>query len=228
MRSLAVFILFATCNAQEIGTLGSAGFFKSEFTFVRIPKNAEVKVLRTSDFSLNKATASQICKIAKAHVCINASFFDENGKPLGLLITRGIVLQNLHSGGNTLTGIFAKTKDGFFISGRKDLSLKTVLEAIQAGPRLFSQGTLVDGVKPLLSRKQSGVCINKNGDAFFYVVRSGLFGTSLDWLTENFKHLECIDALNLDGGGSSQLYVKDKISIEGDYSVPIFLGVFFE
>lgn len=226
MRFLAILLISVSVSAQESGSFGQAGFFSSEITFVKVPKHMEVKVLRTIDFALNKATASQICKLSKAIVCINGSFFDENNKPLGLLITRGLALQSLHAGGNTLTGIFAKTKDGFFISGRKNLSLKSALEAIQAGPRLFSNGSLVEGVHPLSSRKQSGVCVDKNGDAVFYLVRSGIFGTSLEWLAEQFKKLDCVEALNLDGGGSSQIYVEGGVSIEGDYSVPIFLGVF--
>ncbi len=226
VRVFAILLLSISVSAQESGSFGSSGFFSSEITYVKIPKTMEVKVLRTIDFALNKATASQICKLSKAVVCINASFFDENNKPLGLLITRGLALQNLHAGGNTLTGIFAKTKDGFFISGRKNLSLKSALEAIQAGPRLFSKGNLVEGVHPLSSRKQSGVCVDKQGDAVFYLVRSGIFGTSLEWLSDQFKKLDCVEALNLDGGGSSQMYIEGGASIEGDYSVPIFLGVF--
>lgn len=220
-----MFITIAS-TAQDFGKAGSKGLFSSELTYVRISKTSDVKVLRTIDFALNKTTASQICKLAKAFFCINASFFDENNKPLGLLKTRGLVLQVPHTGGNTLTGIFGKTKDGFFISGRKNASLRTALEAIQAGPRLLSKGEVVEGVKPLSSRKQSGVCVLKDGDALFYVVRSGFWGTSLNWLLEQLKNLGCVDALNLDGGGSSQLYLEDQLNIEGDYSVPIFLGVF--
>jgi exopolysaccharide biosynthesis protein len=71
-----------------------------------------------------------------------------------------------------------------------------------------------------------------------FVVSSGLLGVSLEQLQDELQRpgIDCLDALNLDGGGSSQLWVNgsiqgapngfEEISIQASDPVPVAFALF--
>ena len=79
----------------------------------------------------------QMCEGARAVACVNANFFDIDGKALGLVVSRGITHHKLHLGGRTLSGVLALTPEGVRIAERDAINLASVSEAIQAGPLLL-------------------------------------------------------------------------------------------
>ena len=218
----------------------SAFFFESRISLLRFNlTHFKVSVIRATDYGLTRGSAKFLCQKARALACINANFFDENIKPLGLVVTRGMTLQSLHKRGGTLTGIFQVSRDHASIVNRSEYNPESVVEAIQAGPRLIASGNKVPGLKEESSpTRRSGVCIDRDGKIIFYLMSTGIFGISLEELREFLldKSVQCQEALNLDGGGSAQLYVQIKnskdegpsklISIEGSDEVPVLLGVF--
>ena len=213
-------------------------FFSSELTLIRVGlQGYRIGVIRATDFGLTRASARTLCKKAKAVACINANFFDENGKPLGLIVTRGLTLQGLHRGGKTLTGVFQISRQLPSIVNRTDFSAAAVVEAVQAGPRLISGGVPVVGLREdTSSNRRSGVCIDREQRVILYLLNTGFFGTSLKHLRDALisSMIGCEDALNLDGGGSAQLYIEPShvqtgqapIDLEGTDDVPLVLGVF--
>jgi hypothetical protein len=197
------------------------------------------RTIRAAEYGWKKATAQALCKASGASVCINSNFFDEQGKPLGVVISRGIQHHKLHSGGGTLTGVFFVTSDSVGIIHRSLFSAEKVIEAAQAGPRLISEGAPVVGVKDSSSATNiSLVCIDAEKRVTFMRVTLAMFGASLRELQSVLlrPELGCIEALNFDGGGSSQLYISGGIPghegatreefLPGRDEVPVVLGLF--
>ena len=197
------------------------------------------RVVRAAEYGWKKATTRALCKSSGASVCINSNFFDEQGKPLGVVISRGIQHQKAHNGGNTLTGIFFVTADGVGITHRGNFSADRVIEAAQAGPRLISEGAPVIGVKDSsIPTNLSLACLDRLNRLLLLRVSLAMFGGSLREIQATLLRPEigCYEALNLDGGGSSQMYISSKISghagatreeeLPGRDEVPVALGLF--
>ena len=214
--------------------------FTSEIVLLRTTlSDYRIAVIRATDFGMTRASAKTLCQKARALACINASFFDETGKPLGLVVTRGMTLQNIHRGGKTLTGIFQISRQAPAILSRSDFLPESVVEAVQAGPRLLSNGEKIPGLKEdSTPTRRTGVCIDSTQRVVFYLLDTGFFGLSLEDLRDVLlsESVKCHDALNLDGGGSAQLFIDSQIVknsspnpaifIEGTDEVPLVLGLF--
>lgn len=174
-----------------------------------------VGVIRASEFGWKHATVQALCKASGATVCINANFFDEQGKPLGLVISRGIMHQKTQKGGSLLTGILFATPKTVGISHRDTFNPEGVVEAVQAGPRLLSQGQIVEGIKASSrSTNLSGICIDDKNRVSLFRVTAGVFGSSLPQVQNilTTPELRCVEALNFDGGGSSSMYIAGEIA----------------
>lgn len=196
---------------ESIETSIQEGFiFSSTLTAVRASKDYfSPRVFRAAEFGPPSNSAKNICNLSGASACINANFFDEQRRPLGAVISRGIIHKKLHRKGGTLTGVFATTKDSFFIVHRSNFSPDKVLEAFQAGPRLISDGKAVPGIKTTSAQGALSImCIDQRQDiilakvalSFFTHYPSRIQQTLLD------APFNCVQALNLDGGSSSQLF----------------------
>lgn len=200
-------------------------FLRSSLTHLR------PAVIQARDFGLERAGVHTLCKRARALACLNANFFDEQGRALGLLISRGVPLQRIHTGGNTLTGIFEVRRNQVRISHRSEFKSEAVIEAVQAGPRLLIGGKATE-VRDNSTTKRSGVCIDKKGRLILFAGPSWLSGISLTELQATLlrPELGCVEALNFDGGGSTQLYVGSDsahtLSFSGQDNVPVALGLF--
>jgi len=203
-------------------------------------RDYRLKVLRSSEFGKKISNARRICEESRAAVCINASFFDEAGKPLGLLVSDGTILQRMHFGGNTLTGVFELSRNQMQISHRTAAQPSVALEAVQAGPRLIADGRSATLKKEgRISTRRSGVCIDGENRLVLFVAIPGVLGYSLENLIDLLmsRQVGCQQALNLDGGGSTQLYVSKNlpgaplnfpgIDLKSRDEVPVFLGLFF-
>lgn len=220
--------------------LTSGGLLSSSAVAVRADTSRfSPRVIRAAEYEWKKASAQALCKAAGASVCINSNFFDEQGKPLGVVISRGIQHQKIHNGGGTLTGVFFATANGIGVAHRGTFSGEKVLEASQAGPRLISEGALVVGVKESYGATNlSLVCIDKTQRIILMRVSLAIFGGSFREIQSLLQRpeLSCVEALNLDGGGSSQLYVSGGVQghqgatreefLPGRDEVPVVLGLF--
>jgi uncharacterized protein YigE (DUF2233 family) len=220
--------------------VASGGLLSSYAVAVRASSARFIpRSIRAAEYGWKKASAQALCKASGASVCINSNFFDEQGKPLGVVISRGIQHQKVHNGGGTLTGVFFVTSDSVAITHRSLFSAEKVLEAAQAGPRLISQGAPVVGVKDSSSATNiSLVCINQEQSVILMRVSLAMFGGSLTELQSVLlrPELGCVEALNFDGGGSSQLYISGGISghegatreefLPGRDEIPVVLGLF--
>jgi uncharacterized protein YigE (DUF2233 family) len=187
------------------------GLLPAEITLLRAsPKLYRPQVVRAAQFGKERASVAWLAKSSKMPICINASFFDPDGKPLGLLVSQGIRYSTIHKGGSTLTGAFLAFRDRYEIMQRDTIGEAFGLEAVQAGPRLVVSGSIAKGIKSGGQKsRRSGICLTKNGHITIFALTSALRGASLYELSALLVTPEsgCRDALNFDGGGSSQLYV---------------------
>jgi exopolysaccharide biosynthesis protein len=215
-------------------------FFSKEILFIRTSQSHyRVAALPAQDYGQRKSDVRSLAKASRALLAINANFFDQNGDPLGLVVSRGIVQRKLHRGGNVLSGVFQVTPHGPMIVNREYYGLEPALEAIQAGPRLIAAARPVAGLKDSSGPTQrAGICIDQAQRLIFYITLPGIWGLSMQEMTEilALPEINCLDALNLDGGQSAQFYLsKDildaipehqEIFIEGGDTVPVALALF--
>lgn len=212
--------------------------FPVEVVFVRTSlKRTRVSVVRAAEFGRKTTTAKEMCKERNALACINANFFDENHDPLGLVVQNGNRFKRPHTGGKTLTGIFLLSRKGPAIVHRRDVDRLAILEGVQAGPRLVVGGKIAPGTSDSESSSRSGVCIDQQGRLVLFAVSAQFFGVSFGSLAPllTSPSVQCQDALNLDGGGSTQLFVSrdlpgavdgfQGVDIPGRDTVPVVLAL---
>lgn len=208
------------------------------------PPRPRLRVLTAAEFGYPLLTAREIAGHSGASLAINANFFDENGAPLGVIVSGGKLQHQAHRAGRTLSGIFQMTPKGPQIVHRDAFSPSGILEAIQAGPRLIDKSAPIPGVRDTFTTRRAGICITSSGDIIVYCVSSALVTLTVPALQELLasSQIGCTEALNLDGGGSAQLYARGaqtpgvseadatrpprEVSVDGIDRVPVFLGFF--
>jgi uncharacterized protein YigE (DUF2233 family) len=148
---------------------------------------------------------------------INAHFFDPNNRPIGLIISDGKLLQAIHKGGKLLNGFFVLENNIPKILERHAILQKPQL-AIQAGPLLLIDGKIQSVKSDEIASRRSGIALTKNSEVILYATILRFPGASLSQIQNMLTHpeIEAKDALNLDGGGSSQLFIKKNIALEDD------------
>ena len=208
--------------------------------------NASVVLVRTALRRYNIAAilaadggsdVRQMCQDARAIACVNANFFDADGKALGLVVSRGITRHKLHLGGRTLSGVLALTPEGVRIAERDAINLASVSEAIQAGPLLIQTGVKRPISEKSTSTRRAGVCLDDRKRLVLFAISSSFSGVSINALQDllESKGVGCREALNLDGGGSAQLFVSPHlpgaaqdfsgVDVQGRDQVPVALGL---
>ncbi len=167
-------------------------------------------------------TATGWLRQTRARVVVNGGYFDGNGHPMGLRVGKNTDKSKLRRAD---WGVFW-VKDGVaHLSHTRDFDSSVQPdEAIQCGPRLVVNGTPTD-LKPQWARR-TGVGIDRRGRVVLAVSDGEL---SLDeWakLWASPSGLDCTQALNMDGGPSTQLAVSGahQLDVDGGWPVPDVLA----
>lgn len=174
-------------------------------------------------------SAGDARRLTGALLAVNANFFDETNNILGLVIKNGHTLYPLRK--VSWWAVFFQTGNDVRIVHSSSYAVgPQIVNAIEAGPRL-----VVDGVLPRLKKgfsRKSAIGINRRGDVLIAVSSSPIeteqFAEILA-LPERKGGAGCLHALNLDGGGSTQLSAEIgsfKLNVSGFSGVPVLLGVF--
>ncbi len=180
---------------------------------------------RTFGNGIKNASVSEMQRKLSALMAINGCFFDENDRPLGLVIDQGEVINP-----------FRKADWGvlYVVDGRahlvhtrkwKEVRPAKVDFAIQVGPRI-----IVDG-KPTRLKKQVArralVCIKPGNKELVFAVTDKGRAESND-LARYMKGLGCEQAVMMDGGPSAQMYAEIgdfKLDVPGGWPIPIGVAV---
>ncbi len=201
----------------------SVGDQKAPVHLLRIdPKKYRFELLQARDHGKPRQFLVDMIGKQPVLAAINASFFDSENKPMGLLIRDG---QELNSLRRAAWGIFQVVK------GRPSIIHTTTYKpskqrslAIQSGPRLLIRGAL-PRFKAAIPKRRSGVCTTSRREVIIAVASP----TPIT-LEEFAKSLQpyCRNALNFDGGSSTQFYLNvgdKKLLMEGFEPVPNALAI---
>ncbi|MCB0322592.1 MAG: phosphodiester glycosidase family protein [Bdellovibrionales bacterium] len=207
---------------------------KSEVLLLKFsPKYFIFQALSARDYGQHRTDVRTLTKKVGGVSGINAHFFDDKGDPLGLLVAGGERKQGMHNGGRLLTGVFYIYKNKPFIVHRSSFERQQAETAVQSGPRLLADGKPLKLSNVDASSRRSGIAITKSGEVILFATMLRFPGASFAQIQEMLMDpaLEVTDALNFDGGGSSQLFVEknlrlaDETFISGGDAVPVGLIV---
>lgn len=194
--------------------------FQGKVMLIKNPKRMKVAV--TKELEVTGERVSDFVKDTGAIAGINGGgFYDPNGTgngafPDGITVHNGVIVHN--NIGNKSTDIVALDKDGKLIVGQitaDDVKKKNIQEAVSFLPTLIQDGKRGEfqdsrwGVAPrtAIGQKADGTVI--------LVVIDGRqltsLGAKMSDLYNIFKDYDAINAANLDGGSSSELFYNGKV-----------------
>lgn len=220
---------------RTIAFLRSEPNYTLELKLLRFdPKIIGARVLSSGDFQAKSTTAKVFVEKSGAIAAINANYFDERGRPLGYLKTREREINRTVSKHALYTGAFAIVDGNPMVMHRDDFPPAQSSEALQSGPLLLNRGAPVETMRGLgRYARRTVLGIDKEGRIVIAVTDAVLGGLSFVELQELFSdakwQLDTPDLLNLDGGGSAQLYFKSgklEESVPGTSEVPVAIGFF--
>lgn len=147
-----------------------------------------------------------------ASIAINGGFFTPEMKPLGLRISQGNQFNPIKS--TSWWSIFFIKNNKAHITPQANYTPSSdVRFAVQAGPRLVVNGVVPPKLKSGADYR-TALGIQPSGKVILLVTESLLLSTQeLAEIMRRPEHeggLNCVDALNLDGGSSTQLYTQIK------------------
>jgi uncharacterized protein YigE (DUF2233 family) len=173
------------------------------YTFrIDLSKN-RLSLVSAKNLGVKNASADQFAQHSNALLSVNGGFFDQNFKPLGLRINKNKIKNPLKR--ISWWGVFYVKNNKPYISNLHSFSYdKSIDFAIQSGPRLLVRGKTPSLKQGIADRTALG--ITADGKVIILVSTNAAMTT--DELARLLKSppLHCIDAINLDGGSSSQLF----------------------
>jgi len=169
-------------------------------------------------------SAAEVARLTGAAVVVNAGYFDENGRPLGFFLSGGKVYNRrilfrgrgeaLHLGAI----FFVREGGALGIASREAFEPEGMREAFQAGPYLVREGRPVPGIERYREywRPARRTVLAFEPDGRLLLLASETEGRGLSWCElqsflarpEAQGGLGVAEAMNLDGGSSSQLLVQ--------------------
>lgn len=168
-------------------------------------QTTKLSLILAKNLPQNYASAQEFRQYGHGLLAINGGFFNPDKTPLGLRINNEQILNPLRR--ISWWGVFLITKQHAMITSPYDFHYKKNIEfAIQSGPRLLVGGQ-IPHLRPGYANR-SALGIDAQGKVLIVVTENmPISTTSLAQVLKD-PPLRCVDALNLDGGSSSQLYAK--------------------
>ncbi|TGE32478.1 phosphodiester glycosidase family protein [Desulfosporosinus sp. Sb-LF] len=195
--------------------------FKGKVMLIKDPKRVKLSV--TKEIGVTGERVSDLVKDMGAFAGINAGgFYDPNGKgngafPDGLTVQGGKLVHN--NVGDQTVNIVGFNDQGKLIIGdmkASQLEEKHIREAVTFGPNLIVEGRSVisgDGGWGIAPR--TGIGQMADGTVIFVVIDgrqpTWSIGATLRDLMNVFNDYNAVNAVNLDGGSSSELVYNGKV-----------------
>lgn len=171
------------------------------------PQLYRFEVIVAKGLGNRSATVKDMVRKKKAFLAINGGFFTPEYDSLGLIINNGKEINPIKNTSWWSVFYLADGKPQIVHSSefKKEPSVST---AIQSGPRLLINGS-IPRLKPSLAER-SAVCIDANGEVVL-IATENLFLSTAEFSQylgkgDSQGGVGCVDALNLDGGSSTQMY----------------------
>ena len=169
-------------------------------------KDNQLDLVTARDLSKTLASVDEFGYFSHALLSINGGFFDQNAHPLGLRIGH----HKQHSPLKPISwwGIFYIKHQKAYLSSHAHFTPDNHVNfAVQSGPRLLVDGKKIPALKEGFAER-SALGITQDGHVIILVTQNSPMTTTMLARLMQSNALKCIDALNLDGGGSSQLYAQ--------------------
>lgn len=186
-------------------------------------RRAEIRVVDARTLG-GRATARELReRTPGAVLAVNGGFFDETGEPMGLVLSDGQEKNTLR---RTDWGVLWVAGDHAGIVHTRtwrDAPRSDARHALQSGPRLVVGGRPVK-LKAQVARR-TAVCLRSPSDLVLVVTEAVGLRPLAEFLARKpaAGGLGCLDALNLDGGPSTQLSLEAgprRMDISGGWGVP--------
>ena len=160
-------------------------------------------IVKAKNLGLKNASVNQFAAHSKALISINGGFFDHAFNPLGLRINNKTIENPLKR--ISWWGIFFIKNNKAYMSSLNHFDSDNEIDfAIQSGPRLLIKRK-IPSLKPGIADR-SALGITEEGKIILLVTTNAAMTTTKLAHVLRAPPLSCTDALNLDGGSSSQLY----------------------
>lgn len=221
-------------DSQDISLLDQSGRIKVQLKFFRFnPVLFDIRVLCSKNFGFRRTDVKTLAKLSGSVAIINSSYFDIHENPIAYLKCNGKVLNSRVATHSLYSGVFLVKHGQPFILHTSNFDPKdTNNDAVQVGPRLITKGRDTAGLKNIHAvHHRSGVALDRKGNVIIYVTNSQYQGIS--WNTLRYilkqKEIDGYEVLNLDGGGSAQMYISTKSLeeyIRGSTGVPSAIAFF--
>jgi len=202
-RTVAPGIEYTEVHPHNLNPLGKIHAFKVDLEHYKLALSF------AKDFKQPIATVHSFAKKTKPLITINGGFFTPTLQPLGLRIHDKKVRNPLKP--ISWWGVFYTTGDHAFVVPSRSYKPNNSIDfAIQGGPRL-----IVNGHIPSLKAgrdQRTALGITRNGD-IIVLVTDNLAMTTIELahlMRRSYRRdgLNCLHALNLDGGSSTQMYAR--------------------
>ncbi len=229
------FGLAGTAHADDWRKLAAGLSYKqvtiksgSRSIFLNVLKVSPKKFVLKPVYNADGATAETFAKDSHAIAVVNANFFDTAGKVLGLVKKDNKVVNPKRD--ISWWGVFCVKGNSARVLAFKNYQSDVCEQALQSGPRLVAGGEIVK-IKDEISPK-TAVGVTREGDVVIVATAQFLSIQKLALVmhdSEKNGGLGCVDALNFDGGSSTQMqinYSDFTLSVSGYSKVPVGLGVF--
>lgn len=166
-------------------------------------KSNQLALIMAKDLTLKHASAGEYAKHSQALITINGGFFDRNFQPLGLRINNK-KQKNPIKQVSWWSVFYIKHNNAYITNTRQFKPNKHIKFAMQSGPRLLINSQ-IPSLKPGRAER-SALGIRADGQVIILVTENTPLSTTELAQLMKAPPLNCIHALNLDGGGSSQLH----------------------
>jgi len=220
---------------RGVALISGGSYVRTLLRFVRFdPAVFSMKVLTADQVGKGRAFyVRDVIERSKAVLLINGSYFGENGRPLGFLVSNGRTINKRVATNWLYSGLFYVREGRPHLVDRRDYprGLK-VEQALQAGPYLIEGGRPVRGIRHRhASYFRSGIGLTEGGKAFVFITDTDHHGVSWYELQQvlSLEGLHCARAMNLDGGGSAQMAWISRGRrevVDGTSRIPVAIGFF--
>ena len=182
-------------------------FWGKIYAFQIDPQFYRLELALAEDHKSSVTSVRQFVLLHQALLGINGGFFTPELKPIGLRITQGKIRQQLKP--TSWWGVFYTREGEPYITAQQQFHHDQEINfAIQGGPRLLING-IIPKLKPGVAER-TAVCITQQQKIVFIATERAPMTTAelatMLRTPEKDNGLNCVDALNLDGGSSTQLY----------------------
>ena len=169
--------------------------------------NQQLGIMLAKDTPSKDGSAPTLKRSSHSLIAINGGFFTPKREPIGLRISNHQILNPLKS--ISWWGIFSVKNQTASITSPYHFHHQNDIDfAIQAGPRLLVSKK-IPTLKPGFANR-TALGITTNGQVILLVTENLPITTTELAKIMRKQPLDCADALNLDGGGSTQLYAHMK------------------